>query len=76
LVLTQDSEEATAEHIKHLFHQVLEEKNLKIGKVMQSVRLAITGVGAGPDLMHIIAILGKQETSKRIQSAIEQLTVI
>jgi glutamyl-tRNA synthetase len=74
--LTNDTQDVTADHIKHLFHQVLEEKNLKIGKVMQAVRLAITGVGAGPDLMHIIAILGKAETTSRIQTALTKLTVI
>jgi glutamyl-tRNA synthetase len=76
LALNNDTNEVNAENIKHLFHQVLEEKNLKIGKVMQAVRLAITGVGAGPDLMHIIAILGKSETSNRIQNAINKLIVI
>ncbi|MCU0415548.1 MAG: glutamate--tRNA ligase [Cytophagaceae bacterium] len=62
------------ETAKHLFHEVLDEQGIKIGKVMQAVRLAITGVGAGPDLMHIISILGKDETVQRLQSALSTLS--
>jgi glutamyl-tRNA synthetase len=65
----------TPEEAKHIFHTVLEQLGIKIGKVMQAVRLAITGVGAGPDLMHIISLLGKEETVKRLQYALTTLSV-
>ncbi len=45
-----------------------------MGKVLQALRLAITGVGAGPDLMQIIELLGKEETVKRIKSALTILS--
>lgn len=54
-------------------HEVLEKNNIKMGKVMQALRVSITGVGAGPDLMHIIAILGKRETAARIENALIRL---
>lgn len=61
---------------KELFHHVLEEKGVKMGKVMQALRVALTGNGAGPDLMEIIAILGKEESVARLQQAVSVLQVI
>jgi glutamyl-tRNA synthetase len=48
---------------------------IKQGKIMQALRLAITGVGAGPDLMITLEIIGKQETINRLQHALEKLSV-
>ena len=62
-----------AESAKQLLHEVLEKNNIKMGKVMQSLRVSITGAGAGPDLMNIIAIIGKEETVGRIQNALVRL---
>jgi glutamyl-tRNA synthetase len=52
---------------------VLDKNGVKMGKVLQALRLAITGVGAGPDLMHIIELLGKEEVSKRLNDALAKL---
>jgi glutamyl-tRNA synthetase len=43
---------------------------------MQAVRLAVTGMGAGPDLMQVFAILGPAEVAKRIRYALDNLTVV
>ena len=61
---------------KELFHHVLEEKGVKMGKVMQALRVALTGNGAGPDLMEIISILGKEESVARLQVAVSVLQVV
>lgn len=61
----------TAEDAKHLWHEVLENTGIKPGKVMQMLRLAVTGKPAGPDLMAIIEILGTQETAQRISTALK-----
>ncbi|MCU0382813.1 MAG: glutamate--tRNA ligase [Cyclobacteriaceae bacterium] len=45
------------------------------GKIMQALRLALTGVGAGPDLMMIMEIIGKEESILRLQKAIATLTL-
>ncbi|MBC7486718.1 MAG: glutamate--tRNA ligase [Cytophagaceae bacterium] len=60
---------------KALFQQVLDEKAVKMGKVMQALRVALTGNGAGPDLMEIISILGKDEAVGRLQQAVSVLQV-
>jgi glutamyl-tRNA synthetase len=62
-----------AEDIKQLLYDTCEELGIKMGKVMQPLRLAITGSGAGVELMPLIEILGKEETIGRLEDAIEQL---
>ncbi|GEO03441.1 glutamate--tRNA ligase [Adhaeribacter aerolatus] len=66
-------QEYTADNIKALLLQILEQHNMKIGQVMQALRLALTGLEAGPDLMAIIEIIGPDETAKRIETATEKL---
>lgn len=58
---------------KSTLMDVLEQEGTGMGKMMQSLRVSITGAGAGPDLMDIIEILGKQEIAERIQLAIVEL---
>ncbi|MDU0372211.1 glutamate--tRNA ligase [Hymenobacter endophyticus] len=65
--------DASADGIKALLTQVLEAQGLKIGQVLQALRVAVTGNAAGPDLMHIMSILGPQETAARIQAAVAAL---
>ena len=45
------------------------------GKILQALRLSITGAGAGPDLMMVMEILGKDEVAKRIGFALQTLRV-
>lgn len=62
-----------ADEIKHVLHDTLETMGVKMGKVMQALRVAITGAGAGPDLMVIMEILGKEEVLRRLDSALNRL---
>lgn len=68
--------DATPEGIKALLTQVLEAQGIKIGQVLQALRVAVTGAGAGPDLMAIMSILGPQETAERIEAAVAKLAVV
>jgi glutamyl-tRNA synthetase len=61
---------------KALLESTAEANGIKLGKVMQAVRLAVTGLGAGPDLMEVFAILGPQEVAKRIRFALDTLAII
>ncbi len=65
-----------ADTAKNMLGETAEAKEIKLGKAMQAVRLAVTGVGAGPDLMQIFAILGSEEVAKRIRFALATLEVI
>lgn len=64
-----------ASQAKELLNQAAETAEVKLGKIMQAVRLAITGIGAGPDLMEVFEILGKQELIKRITFALNTLEI-
>lgn len=61
-----------AEQIKHLLHEAAEKNGIKMGKIMQAMRLILTGVAAGPDLMQIIEIIGKEETLKRLENGLSK----
>lgn len=63
----------TADAAKALLNEVLEKNQVKIGKVLQALRVCITGVGSGPDLMQIIEILGADQTVARLETAISKL---
>ncbi|MEX2567381.1 MAG: glutamate--tRNA ligase [Cyclobacteriaceae bacterium] len=65
----------TAERAKSLLESAASDLEIKLGKVLQAIRLAITGVGAGPDLMQIFEILGKEEIIKRINFALNKISI-
>ena len=51
----------------------VEEKEYKLGDVMNAFRLALVGEGKGPGMFDISAFLGKEETLRRLHRAIETL---
>ncbi len=53
--------------------QWVEDKGYKLGDVMNAFRLALVGIGKGPGMFDISAFLGKEETLRRLRSAIEVL---
>ncbi len=61
------------ENAKNLLNSICETQNVKMGKQMAALRLAITGSLTGPDLMKSIEILGANETKIRIENAISVL---
>ncbi len=65
--------EPSKEDYEACLHQTAEKLNIKNSDLIHPLRLAVSGVGAGPGLFDILAILGKEETIKRINTAIERL---
>ncbi len=51
----------------------VEDKEYKLGDVMNAFRLALVGIGKGPGMFDISAFLGKEETLKRLHRAVEVL---
>ena len=51
----------------------IEEKEYKLGDVMNAFRLTLVGEGKGPGMFDISAFLGKVETLKRLRKAVEVL---
>jgi glutamyl-tRNA synthetase len=54
-------------------HKIAESLNVADGKLIHPLRLAISGVGGGPGVYDILYILGKDESLKRINAAIERI---
>ncbi|MFN3848450.1 MAG: glutamate--tRNA ligase [Spirosomataceae bacterium] len=63
----------TSQNIHDSIFSNLEAAGIKPGKVMQALRLCVTGLGKGPDLMLTMEIIGKDETIGRLKTAIEKL---
>ncbi|QJW88203.1 glutamate--tRNA ligase [Spirosoma taeanense] len=67
--------EFVADSIKHALSDAMQQAGIKQGKIMQAMRLALTGSGAGPDLMLTMEIIGKAETIQRLETALATLRV-
>ena len=52
---------------------VLDKHGLNMGRIMQALRLSLTGQGGGPDLMGIMAVLGKETVVRRIENALDSI---
>jgi glutamyl-tRNA synthetase len=50
--------------------EIVNEKEIGFGKIGQPLRVALLGKMSGPGLDSVMAIIGKDETVKRIQKAI------
>jgi glutamyl-tRNA synthetase len=61
--------------VKELAHQAAEAQGLKPGSVMPGLRVAVTGTTAGPDLMGTMSLLGREETARRIGTALALIKV-
>jgi glutamyl-tRNA synthetase len=59
----------SADNLEQLFKTYLADNKLGFGQVGPLLRIAITGVGAGPSLFEIAALLGKEETIERLNRA-------
>lgn len=53
--------------------QWINDRNYHTGKIMNAFRLTLVGEGKGPQMFEITSILGKEETLKRMQRAIDIL---
>ena len=61
------------EEYEAALHRAAEASHVGHSDLIHTVRLAVSGMGAGPGLYDILWILGKEESIRRINSAIERL---
>lgn len=61
------------EEFEAALHRVAAALAVKNADLIHPLRLAVSGVGGGPGLFDILAIIGKDETRRRISTAIEIL---
>jgi len=60
----------TENSLEDAFKSVMEQTGLKLGKIAQPVRVALTGKTASPGIFEIIAILGPGRVIPRLEKAI------
>lgn len=68
-----ESTEFSAENLKEQIHLFANSLSLGMGKVMMPLRLALVGELKGPDVPELMAIIGKDETLKRLDTALDIL---
>lgn len=69
----ENSDGLTQESALHILNEVLKKHDAGLGRIMPALRVAITGVAGGPDLMGIMVVLGKDEVCSRIENALKNI---
>ena len=65
----------TADAAKSILEKVTNELNVGTGKILQPLRVSITGGASGPDLMATMEVLGSEEVTKRIEHALKTIPI-
>ena len=71
-ILAELSEFSSAT-IEGEFKKYLEENELAMGMLLPAFRVSLTGLGMGPSLFDIAYLLGKEETTQRMETALEKI---
>jgi glutamyl-tRNA synthetase len=64
-------EETAKENFESTLRRTADDLKIGTGKLIHPVRLALSGVGQGPGLFDLLFILGKDESIRRLNRAIE-----
>jgi glutamyl-tRNA synthetase len=59
--------------LEQTFKAVMAETGLKLGKIAQPARVALSGRAASPGIFEITAVIGKQQTLARLRKAIAHI---
>ena len=71
--LIENIEEFNPEKTEAKIKEWITENDYNMGGIMNALRLAIVGEPKGPHIYDIICLIGKEETIKRLEKAIEML---
>ena len=58
------------DEIEKVFNALVADKGLKLGKIAQPVRVALTGGTVSPGIYDVIEVMGREKTLKRIEAAV------
>lgn len=75
LAVLEGINDFSLENTEKVVMQWITDKGYNTGVIMNAFRLCLVGEGKGPHMFEITDMLGKEETIKRLQRAIGQLTV-
>ena len=71
--IVADLEVFEKESAEHIVREWIEAGQLPMGKIMNCLRIAIMGIGQGPDIFSICEFIGKEETLRRIDAALAKI---
>ncbi|MEF9475660.1 MAG: glutamate--tRNA ligase [Candidatus Mariimomonas ferrooxydans] len=63
----------SASEIEKVFRLITEKNNIKLCKLAQPVRVAVTGKTESPGIFEVLGIVGKEKTLRRLDKAIETI---
>ena len=62
----------TESQLENYTREIAEEKDLKLGKIAQPLRAALTGKSVSPSVFEIMHVLGKDKTLERFRAILEE----
>ncbi|MGD9732275.1 MAG: glutamate--tRNA ligase [Desulfamplus sp.] len=68
-----DPADFSEKKLEDAFTKVMEETNLKFGKIAQPIRVALTGTTVSPGIFEMIIALGRTKTIERIKHALNYI---
>jgi len=71
--LLEDTSDFSVENLDNVVKGFIQNNNLGMGQIMNTLRLVLVGGSFGPGVAAIISLLGKDETVNRISKALEKL---
>lgn len=60
----------TETDLEAIFKQIVEDRQIKLGKLAQPVRVALTGTAVSPPIYSVLEILGQEESIARLKHAL------
>jgi glutamyl-tRNA synthetase len=63
-------ERFTHDELEKVFNALVAEKGIKLGKLAQPVRVALTGGTVSPGIFEVLEVMGKEKAIKRIEAAV------
>ena len=70
--LVEAESEFSKEILEQVLHGLIERRGLKMGKLAQPLRVALTGRTVSPGIYEVMALLGKDRTLQRIQAGVDR----
>jgi glutamyl-tRNA synthetase len=69
----KDIESLTHDNIEKVFNEIVNAKGLKLGKLAQPVRVALTGGTVSPGIYDVIEVMGRDKVIQRIDAAVAMI---
>ena len=63
----------TEQEIENLFRSIAERKKVKLGKLAQPARVALTGGTQSPGIFEVLDVMGREKTIRRFERAIDSI---